>query len=44
LSLSRIKAIETLLRKTLPDLSAVELTGENGGPLRIIASSTDETL
>jgi len=44
LSVTQIKAIEILLRKSLPDLSAVELTGEGGGPLRIVASSQDETL
>lgn len=44
LSLPRMKAIEILLRKSLPDLSAVELTGQDGGPIRIIASSQDENL
>jgi hypothetical protein len=33
LSPSRMKAIEILLRKSLPDLSAVTLTGEDGGPV-----------
>lgn len=36
LSMSRIKAIETLLRKKLPDLTAVELTGANGGPVEAV--------
>jgi hypothetical protein len=40
----RMKAIEILLRKSLPDLSAIELTGADGGPLRIIATSSAETL
>ena len=31
---SRIKAIEVLLKKSLPDLSSVELTGEGGGPVQ----------
>lgn len=44
LSPTQIKAIEILLRKSLPDLSAVELTGEGGGPLRIVATSADENL
>lgn len=44
LSVTQIKAIEILLRKSLPDLSAVELTGEGGGPLRILASTSDESL
>jgi hypothetical protein len=33
LSASRLKAIEILLRKSLPDLSSVEMTGADGGPL-----------
>jgi hypothetical protein len=33
LSATQIKAIEVLIRKTLPDLSAVAMTGENGGPI-----------
>lgn len=32
---TRMKAIEILLRKTLPDLSATELTGEDGGPVQL---------
>lgn len=34
LSPSRLKAIEILLRKSLPDLSAIEVTGANGGPVQ----------
>ena len=30
----RLRAIEILLRKSLPDLSAVTLTGEDGGPIK----------
>ena len=33
-----------LLAKVLPDVKAVELTGENGGPVRVFASDTDEAL
>jgi hypothetical protein len=33
LSVSQIKAIEILLKKSLPDLTAVELTGKDGGPI-----------
>lgn len=36
LSPSRIKAIEILLRKSLPDLSAVEVTGANGGAIETV--------
>lgn len=32
---TQIKAAEILLRKSLPDLTAVALTGENGGPVQI---------
>jgi len=34
LSPTRIKAIEILLRKSVADLSAVEVTGAEGGPVR----------
>lgn len=44
LSAARMKAIELLLRKSLPDLSSVELSGSGGGPIRIVAQSTDEAL
>ena len=44
LSPSRMKAIEILLRKSLPDLSAVELTGPNGGAIRIVAGPGDEAI
>ena len=33
LEATQLKAIEILLRKSLPDLSSVEMTGANGGPL-----------
>ena len=33
-SQTRMKAIEILLRKSLPDLSAVQLTGPDGGPVK----------
>lgn len=32
---SRIKAIEILLRKSLSDLSAIEVSGSDGGPVQI---------
>jgi hypothetical protein len=31
---SQVKAAEILLRKMLPDLKAVEMTGEGGGPIQ----------
>lgn len=34
LSASQVKAIEILLRKTLPDLKQVEITGEDGGAIK----------
>lgn len=36
LSPSRIKAIEILLRKSLPDLSSVELTGDQDNPVKLV--------
>ena len=33
LSATQIKAIEVLIRKTLPDLSSVEMTGDSSAPL-----------
>jgi hypothetical protein len=33
---NRLNAIKLLLSKALPDLSAIELTGEDGGPVKII--------
>lgn len=36
LSASRIKAIEILLRKSIPDLSAVEISGDEDNPLATV--------
>lgn len=36
LSQSQIKAADVLLRKSLPDLSQVAMTGEDGGPVQTI--------
>jgi hypothetical protein len=33
---TRMKAIEILLKKSLPDLSSVEITGADGGPIESI--------
>jgi hypothetical protein len=35
ISSGRLKAIEILLRKSLPDLSATQLTGADGGAIEI---------
>jgi hypothetical protein len=32
---SQVRAAEILLKKTIPDLSNVEMTGEGGGPLSV---------
>lgn len=34
LSNTQLRAIEILLKKSLPDLSQVELTGADGGPMQ----------
>jgi hypothetical protein len=36
LSASRLKAIEILLRKSIPDLQSVEHKGDGGGPIETI--------
>jgi hypothetical protein len=41
ISATQMKAIEILLRKSLPDLSAVELTGKDGAPMDINVNVTD---
>ncbi len=41
---TQLKAIEILLRKTVPDLAAVELSGPGGGAIPIVISSTDAEL
>lgn len=38
ISPNRLNAIKLLLGKALPDLSSVAITGEEGGPLQIIAT------
>lgn len=35
LTQSQVRSIEILLKKAIPDLSAVELTGESGGPVKV---------
>ena len=36
LSATQVRAIEVLIKKTLPDLSAVTMTGEDGGPIETV--------
>lgn len=40
----QVQAARILLDKSVPSLSSTELTGTDGGPLRIVATQTDETL
>ena len=37
---SQVKAADILLRKMLPDLKAVEMTGDGGGPIKAIVEVT----
>lgn len=37
LDAGRLKAIEILLRKALPDLSAISLSGDPDNPLKVVA-------
>lgn len=43
LSNTQVKAIQILLDKSLPNLQAIQLTGEGGGPVQY-ANMTDEQL
>lgn len=43
LSKSQVAAIQILLKKTLPDLTSTELTGEGGGPVRHQVEIVDPT-
>jgi hypothetical protein len=36
MSSTQLRAAEVLLRKTLPDVSAVEMTGEDNGPIKMV--------
>ncbi len=38
ISASQLKAIEILLKKSLPDLASVELTGDEDNPLRLLVT------
>ena len=45
LSSTQVRAIEILLRKSIPDLTSVEMTGADGGPLVMAAAQmTDDQL
>lgn len=35
LSPTQVRSIEVLIRKTLPDLQSVQLTGPDGGPVQL---------
>ena len=40
---SQVRAAEILLKKTIPDLSNVEMTGEGGGPLTVQVVKFDKS-
>jgi hypothetical protein len=40
LSPTRMKAIEILLRKSIPDLSSVELSGDSDNPVNMVQAIT----
>jgi hypothetical protein len=37
-SITRMKAIEILLRKSVPDLSAITVTGDEDNPVHVVGS------
>jgi hypothetical protein len=40
LSPTQVRAIEVLIKKTLPDLATMQLTGPNGGPVETVTEVT----
>lgn len=44
MSATQVTAANILLKKTMPDLQAIELTGEDGGPVRVEATLLDESI
>jgi hypothetical protein len=44
MSATQVSAGLGLLKKVLPDLSAVELKGDGGGPIQIVITPTDAKL
>ena len=44
MSSTQINAAKIVIGKYIPDLKAIEITGEGGGPVRIIANSLDERI
>ena len=44
LTSEQISIGKILLNKVLPDLKAIELTGEGGGPVQVVAGLLDEKL
>lgn len=44
LSPSRIKAIEILLKKSIPDLSSVEITGDEDNPIQTVTKVVFEVV
>lgn len=44
LTQTQINAAKIVIGKYIPDLKAIELTGKDGGPVRVVASSIDEAL
>ena len=44
MSATQINAAKIVLSKLVPDLARSELTGEGGGPVRIVADALDERI
>ena len=41
---SQVNAAKVVIGKSIPDLKAMELTGEGGGPVRVVASALDDRI
>ena len=42
LTASQVNAAKIVIGKSIPDLKAIELTGEGGGPLQLVAKWQDK--
>lgn len=40
---TQIRATEVLLKKTLPDLTSVEMTGDDGGPMKMVIEWAEQS-
>ena len=42
MSATQVRSAEILLKKSVPDISSIELTGADGGPIRVVAAEMSD--